>query len=69
MSRTKKNANIAEQIKNVEVQIEKAEKELKDLKKQKAELLDQKKRQDLESLYQMISESGKTIEEVKEMLK
>lgn len=69
MARTKKNANITEQIKNVGVQIEKAEKELKDLKKQKAELLDQKKRQDLESLYQMISESGKTIEEVKEMLK
>ena len=39
MARTKKNANITEQIKNVEVQIVQGEKKLKDLRNKRQKLL------------------------------
>ena len=44
------------------------EQELKELKAQRKQLLQQKKQEDLEELYTIISESGKSLEEVKEML-
>lgn len=44
------------------------EEEIKELKAQMKELMAQKKKEDLEELYQILTESGKSIEEVKDML-
>lgn len=66
--RSTKNMTTAEKLEMVENQILEMESSFKELKAQKKELLEQKKQEDLDELYQIISESGKSIQEVKEML-
>ena len=57
-----------EKIKQAKEAIAVKEEEIKELKAQVKELMAQKKKEDLEELYQILTESGKSIEEVKAML-
>ena len=68
MARRKATTTTAECLAQIEEEIDTKEQELKELKAQRKQLLQQKKQEDLEELYTIISESGKSLEEVKEML-
>lgn len=68
MARRKAATTTAECLAQIEQEIDAREQELKELKSQRKQLLQQKKQEDLEELYTIISESGKSLEEVKEML-
>ena len=68
MARRKATTTTAECLSQIEQEIDTKEQELKELKAQRKQLLQQKKQEDLEELYTIISESGKSLEEVKEML-
>ena len=68
MARRKVTTTTAECLAQIEQEIDTKEQELKELKAQRKQLLQQKKQEDLEELYTIISESGKSLEEVKEML-
>lgn len=64
----RKQLSITERIAQVEAQIIQKEEELKALKAERKTLLEEKKKEDMEEIYQIISESGKSVEEVKELL-
>ena len=68
MANRRKNLTISERLEYLENEIAAKEAELKTLRTQKKELLEQKKMEDMEELYRMISESGKTIEDVRNIL-
>lgn len=68
MANRRKNLTISERLEYLESEISAKENELKTLRSQKKELLEQKKMEDMEELYRMISESGKTIDDIKNML-
>lgn len=68
MANRRKNLTISERLEYLENEISAKEAELKTLRTQKKELLEQKKMEDMEELYRMISESGKTIEDVRNIL-
>lgn len=68
MARKRTNLSIDEQICSIEEQISIKEQELQHLKSQKKELLKKKKQVEMEELYNIIVESGKTLEEVKAMI-
>lgn len=68
MANRRKNLTISERLEYLESEISAKENELKTLRSQKKELLEQKKMEDMEELYRMISESGKTIEDVRNIL-
>lgn len=57
-----------EQLEQIEKDIAAKEQELKALKVQKKELLEKRKQEDLEEIYRIVKESGKSLDEVKEML-
>lgn len=58
----------AEQLKKLNETISAKEDELKELKAQRKELEAQKKQEDLSELYNIITASGKSMEEIKTML-
>lgn len=64
----RKQLSITERLTQVEAQIIQKEEELKALKAERKTLLEEKKKEDMEEIYQIISESGKSVEEVKELL-
>lgn len=68
MARKKKNLTIDEQIAQLEEQIKAAESNLKEQKNQLKGLREEKRQMEMDSLYQLISESGKTIDEVKHLI-
>lgn len=57
----------AQKIEKIDAQIQNHQDKLKALQAQKKELLEQKKRTEVEQLYQKIQESGKSIDEVLQM--
>lgn len=68
MARKKTNLTTTERIAQIEADISAKEAEIKELKAQRKALLEQKKQEDIEEIYKMISESGKSLEEVKNLL-
>ena len=68
MPRRKSNLSIEERISQIDSDISVKEEEIKELKAQKKMLVEKKKQADLEEIYKMISESGKSLDEVKNML-
>ena len=68
MARGKRELSTAEQIEKINEAIAVKEEELKSLKVQRKELEVQKKQEDLSELYNIITASGKSMEEIKAML-
>ena len=68
MPRGKKNLTLDEQLAKISTEIENMEVSLKELKKTKKELEEQIEKARLSELNEIIKASGKSIEEVKEML-
>ena len=68
MARGKRELSTAEQIEKINEAIAVKEEELKSLKVQRKELEVQKKQEDLSELYNIITASGKSMEEIKTML-
>lgn len=64
----KKQATTMERLAQVEEQITMKEEELKALKAERKSLLEEKKRADMEEIYRIFSDSGKSIDELKEIL-
>ena len=64
----RKQLSITERLTQVEAQIIQKEEELKALKAERKSLLEEKKREDMEEIYRIFSESGKSIDELKEIL-
>lgn len=58
-----------EQIEKIDAQILTHQDKLNELKAQKKDLQEQKKKSEVEMLYQKIQESGKSIDEVLKMFK
>ena len=72
MSRGRKkreNVSLEEKLAGVTAQIENAENTLKELRRQKTELEKQIEEQKKEQLYKAVVESGKTIEDILEVLR
>lgn len=57
----------AERLKKIEAQIKSHQDKINELQTQKKDLLDQKKKSEVELIYQKIQESGKSIDEVLKM--
>lgn len=68
MARGKKNLTLLERIELTEAEIKTKEEELKDLKAKKKSLLDQKKKEDMEEIYQIVVQSGKSVDEVRKLI-
>ena len=68
MARGKRNLTLLERIELTEAEIKTKEEELKDLKAKKKSLLDQKKREDMEEIYQIVVQSGKSVDEVRKLI-
>ena len=68
MARGKKSYSLEEQMDKIIAEIESTEESLKELKRTKKELEEQIRLNRLSELDQLISASGKSIEEVKAML-
>jgi hypothetical protein len=68
MARGKKNISLEEQLSKITIEINNMEDSLSKLKQTKIELEEQIKMSKLEELYELIQESGKNFDEVKEML-
>lgn len=64
----RKQLSITERLTQVEAQIVQKKEELKALKAERKNLREEKKKEDMEEIYQLISLSGKSVEEVKELL-
>ena len=64
----RKKLSVAEQLEKLNEIIYAKEEELKKLRIQRKELETQKKQEDLSELYEIISASGKSMEEIKAML-
>ena len=62
------NISLEERLADVTAQIEKAEETIKDLRRQRKEIEKQIEEQKKEQLYKAVVDSGKTIEEVLEVL-
>lgn len=68
MAKMKKNLTLEEQLSMINTQIEKSEEQLKEYKRQKKELERAIKTEQLEQLYDIVTSSGKTIDEVKDII-
>lgn len=68
MARGKRNLTTAEKIEQVEESIRVKEEELKSLKTERKDLIDQKKKEEMEELYQIIVQSGKSMDEVRKLI-
>lgn len=64
----RKKYTTAEKLNKVESDIATMEEQLKKLKSQRKELVAQKEQEDLKELRKLILDSGKSIEDVKDML-
>lgn len=60
--------SIAEQLEQIDTQIQAEREKLKGLETKKKELLEQKKKQELDALYEKIQASGKSVEEIFEAI-
>ncbi|WP_326975279.1 flagellar export protein FliJ [Caproicibacter sp. BJN0012] len=60
---------LEQQINNLDVEIESYQQKIREAKDQKKELVEQKKKQDLEILYSTVKNSGKSMEEVLQLIK
>ena len=69
MARGKKNLTLEEQLEQITSEIESMETSIKELKGRKKELEEQVKMNRLSELDELITTSGKSFEEVKELLK
>jgi hypothetical protein len=69
MARGKKNLTLEEQLEQITSEIESMETSIKELKSRKKELEEQVKMNRLSELDELITTSGKSFEEVKELLK
>lgn len=69
MARGKKNLTLEEQLEQITSEIESMETSIKELKSRKKELEEQVKMNRLSELDELITISGKSFEEVKELLK
>ncbi len=56
--------SIAEQLTQIDAQIQAEQEKLKGLEATRKELLDQKKKQEIDDLYAKIKASGKSVEEI-----
>lgn len=68
MARGKRNLTLLERIELTDAEIKTKEEELKDLKAKKKSLLDQKKKEDMEEIYQIVIQSGKSVDEVRKLI-
>lgn len=68
MARRKTKLSIDEKIIDIRSQIEEKQNEIKSLKEQLKALESEKEKADLESLYAVLKESGKTVDDVRNML-
>lgn len=68
MAKRKSKLSLDEKILDVKAQIEENQESIKALKEQLKQLESEKKKADLESLYNVLKESGKTVDDVKKML-
>lgn len=68
MARGKKSLTLEEQLEKITAEIEDTETSLKEMKKTKKELEEQVKMSRLAELDELISSSGKSFEEVKDLL-
>lgn len=68
MARRKTKLSIDEKIIDIKSQIEEKQNEIKSLKEQLKALESEKEKADLESLYAVLKESGKTVDDVRNML-
>lgn len=68
MARRKSKLSLDEKIADVKAQIEEKQESIKGLKEQLKHLESEKKKADLEVLYTVLKESGKTIDDIKNML-
>lgn len=64
----KRQVTTMERLAQVEEQITMKEEELKAIKAERKVLLEEKKKEDMEEIYRIFSESGKSIDELKEIL-
>ena len=68
MARGKRNLTLVDRIELTDAEIKTKEEELKDLKAKKKSLLDQKKKEDMEEIYQIVVQSGKSVDEVRKLI-
>lgn len=68
MARRKTKLSIDEKIIDIKSQIEEKQNEIKSLKEQLKALESEKEKADLEALYAVLKESGKTVDDVRNML-
>ena len=68
MARGKKNLTLDEQLEKITADIDNMEASLKELKKTKKELEDQIKMNRLAELDELVTASGKSIDEIRELL-
>ena len=68
MARGKRNLTLLDRIELTDAEIKTKEEELKDLKAKKKSLLDQKKKEDMEEIYQIVVQSGKSVDEVRKLI-
>lgn len=68
MARGKRNLTLLERIELTDAEIKTKEEELKNLKAKKKSLLDQKKKEDMEEIYQIVVQSGKSVDEVRKLI-
>lgn len=68
MARGKKSYTLEEQLEKISSEIEKMEASIKELKSTKKELEEKIKQQRLSELDELITSSGKSIEDIKELL-
>lgn len=60
--------SITEQLAQIDTQIQAEQEKIKSLEAKKKELLELKKKQELDDLYEKIQASGKTVEEIFEAI-
>lgn len=69
MPRGKKNLTLEERIQAIDTEIEEKKQAIVVLKEQKAALEKEKKQKDIEALYEVLKESGKTVDDIKALIK
>ena len=60
---------LEQQISSLDAEIESYQQKIREAKDKRKELVEQKKKQDLEMLYSTIQNSGKSVDEVLQLLK
>lgn len=68
MARTKKPVNYTEEMQKIDEQIAKYKAMVRDLEDQKKAFQAQKEKADLNALYQLVKDSGKSIDEIVGMI-